>query len=303
MGAVVLARWRSVLRAALGVLRSRLVRAAEVIGLGAGAALLAVALSLGSPAHAADVPTESHAASRQFAEADDLLPEGRTVWLQTSATGTRFEFTAAENDTAGLVAAGLGLSFEELNATNGHRFSGPDEHIGGQTLFAPADWTGIWTAQRNDSYWRIYIDRFDDPAGYELAVSRDASPELIHRGDEQRIDEVEPTEPTAPIEPTPPGGETPIPGTESPGADPRAESPTPAPGGPESPSTDPAPTANDSDQPVVAAPAHGLIAGAFLGFVGPLLLTAAYVGVRLLPTRARRPVARSGLDVPIAERR
>ena len=50
-------------------------------------------------------------------------------------------------------------------------------------------------SQRGDSYWRIYIERFHDPAGYRRAVARDATPDRIHPGNEYRVRKAPPVEP------------------------------------------------------------------------------------------------------------
>jgi hypothetical protein len=102
-------------------------------------------------------------------------------------TSVRAQFTADANDKVGDIAQALGCTFAELNAVNGNRFSGITQPLGGQQITPPSNWDGVWIAQPGDSYWRIYVSRFNDPAGYRKAMSRDASPHLIELGSKHRV--------------------------------------------------------------------------------------------------------------------
>ncbi|WP_028935565.1 LysM peptidoglycan-binding domain-containing protein [Pseudonocardia spinosispora] len=123
-------------------------------------------------------------------------------------------FTAAGRDTAGRIAAGLGVSFADLDAANGGRFTGPGQRIGGQQVTAPSAWDGRWRIQPGDSLWRVFRVRFADPARYTEAVAAAGNrADLLYTADAPLTAQpplAPQATPTAPITPTP------NPGTPSP---------------------------------------------------------------------------------------
>jgi serine/threonine protein phosphatase PrpC len=222
-----------------------------------------------------------------------LLPVGREISLDgapagPTGTATARLFTTAPHDTAGGDARGLGVSFDDLNDANGSRFSGPDEAIGSEQVEAPADWSGVWTTQRGDSYWRIYVQRFHDQPDYRVAVAADPNPNLIYPGEPQRIQQA--------LEPGGSGSTTTTPGptTTTPG-----------------PTTTPAPSAPTTHvAPPAAAPAPSGFDWTPLAAVGGAVMAilATIFGVRALRRSYRavvaqaRLVAQLGVRVRAAER-
>ncbi|HEX4360969.1 MAG TPA: DUF4781 domain-containing protein, partial [Pseudonocardia sp.] len=153
---------------------------------GAAAVLIAATFGLSgllgivgeSPAHASPVVAEQTVQLAVGAEVRVVGTQGGPVM------GYEVEFTAADSDRAITVARGLGYEdrqFGEFNQLNGNRFTGPNERIGGESVRAPASWTGTWIAQPGDSYWRIFVDRFHDLAGYRGAISGLPNPDHLDK--------------------------------------------------------------------------------------------------------------------------
>jgi serine/threonine protein phosphatase PrpC len=189
-----------------------------------------------------------------LSEGTQLRLVGQETVAQEPAGSARRGFTAYLTDRAGEVAGALlhldgrPMSFEEFNAANGGRFSGPDERIGGQPVFAPADWSGVWITLPGDSYWRIYVERFGDLDGWRRAVARDRTPDLIEPGVWYRIQRAPPSTPGKP-EPGTPGPGTAEPGPQVPSSPPASPSP-----GTGSPPAEPSPSPTRSPSPGSSSP-------------------------------------------------
>ncbi|HEY0572999.1 MAG TPA: protein phosphatase 2C domain-containing protein, partial [Pseudonocardia sp.] len=239
------------------------------LGLGVAGVALAGSALIGltaTPADASPLPGRQAEAAAQSAS----LATGAPVRVFAGdPVGREIEFTAGPTDRAGDVARGLGYRdsrFAEFNQLNGNRFAGPDEFIGGQTVRAPATWTGVWIAQPGDSYWRIYVDRFGKLTAYYAAIAGKSNPDQLDKQAPVRVEQ--PGQgPTETPKPTP---------TETP-------KPTPSQTPSASPTTSPSPT--QTTTPPGSGPSHGFPWQPLAVLGGAALtLLAAFYGLRHLGT-------------------